>query len=249
MMRIKKIGLGKDTAFTLVELLTVIAIIAVLATLLMVGVVSAKKMSKQAKCTSNLRQISIALNIFSQDFPQRARSFDQLVISKYLSNPAVLICPSDQTGNWGGIVLPQTIAESFLLDNPLIESADSEEFTGSELFPLPFSYLHSLVWDDRAWNKLHSVDKIAGFAICQLHGLGRPHPKSPSIKDYQGLILRALLNGSVIRRRIYWAEEPPRSDFETALAADRGFAPSLPSPLDGLPWNLFSDKSPEEFVN
>ena len=58
---------GPHAAFSLVELLTVIAIIAVLASLLMTAVVSANKKSRTMVSTFNLRQISLALNLYLDD--------------------------------------------------------------------------------------------------------------------------------------------------------------------------------------
>ncbi|MBI2950213.1 MAG: prepilin-type N-terminal cleavage/methylation domain-containing protein [Verrucomicrobia bacterium] len=51
-------------AFTLMELLVVIAIIAVLAALLLPAFWRAKNTAQSAKCTSNLRQISLALYLY-----------------------------------------------------------------------------------------------------------------------------------------------------------------------------------------
>src|SRR5215467_6728130 len=54
-------------AFTLIELLVVIAIIAILAALLLPALAKARKKAQQANCTSNLKQISYALSMYTTD--------------------------------------------------------------------------------------------------------------------------------------------------------------------------------------
>lgn len=50
--------------FTLIELLVVIVIITVLAGLLMAGVASARRSGHRTSCLSNLKQISVGLNVY-----------------------------------------------------------------------------------------------------------------------------------------------------------------------------------------
>jgi len=104
MCRPAAVGAPRAAAFTLVELLTVIAIIAVLASLLMTAVASAKKKSRTAVCTFNLHQISLALDMYLDDFGKRPPSVDDLISGKYLPASRSLLCPEDKTGNWGRLV-------------------------------------------------------------------------------------------------------------------------------------------------
>lgn len=106
-----------NAAFTLIELLVVIAIIAILAAILFPVFAQAREQAKQAVCTSNVRQIGLALQMYTQDndetLPifyayntqspdgQPARAGDllhkgiELEILPYTKNKDIFKCPDD----------------------------------------------------------------------------------------------------------------------------------------------------------
>jgi prepilin-type N-terminal cleavage/methylation domain-containing protein len=68
-------GVGSlKAAFTLIELLVVIAVIAILAALLLPALSKAKEKAKSINCLSNLKQIGLALALYTEDNGSRMPS-------------------------------------------------------------------------------------------------------------------------------------------------------------------------------
>jgi len=95
----------RNPGFTLIELLVVIAIIAILAAILFPVFAKAREKARQSSCLSNLKQISLAVMQYAQDYDESyVPSYIQLngpandrwfeLIDPYVKNTQVFGCPS-----------------------------------------------------------------------------------------------------------------------------------------------------------
>ena len=87
--------------FTLIELLVVIVIIMILASILFPVFISSRERARTASCTSNMRQIGIAVRMYANEYDGYLGAYDynwERSIERYLRNRDIFTCPSKMTG-------------------------------------------------------------------------------------------------------------------------------------------------------
>src|SRR5258708_31116463 len=114
--RMEMSNMNGKRGFTLIELLVIIAIIAILGAILLPALGRAKETARRNLCSSNLRQVNLAIRLYADDcsdslpvlpdpnpYPNGVGAYYKQLVKGYvaltgpaLPNEKVFICPSDR---------------------------------------------------------------------------------------------------------------------------------------------------------
>jgi prepilin-type N-terminal cleavage/methylation domain-containing protein len=163
-------------AFSLVEVIVAVAIVVVLVALTMAVYRSSIRRGHEAECTSNLRQVVQAIELYeaASGKPPMLGN-DWRPIMPYVADHRILHCKSDQFPyGANSLAFPQT--------------------------GMKISYFGVLRSEERFMNALREADNNHGLVVCLTHGERKSLLQEP-VFGYRGLVLRARLDGSVQRAR------------------------------------------------
>jgi prepilin-type N-terminal cleavage/methylation domain-containing protein/prepilin-type processing-associated H-X9-DG protein len=165
----------RQRGFSLTELLVVIAVIVIIAGMLIVGINQAYSHAMQAKCLHRLEQIGYAVRMYSTAshgaLPKywdayTARHWYDVIGGEYLSDPAILVCPS--VGGPPPVISAADIAENDPREHIEVIMKTLRWFKREQvLVGDDYGY-----WDSKNTYKNGYRHAVTGFVILAYLGMG-----------------------------------------------------------------------------
>ncbi len=157
-------------------------ILAVLAGIILPVVSTTRGMARQAVCISSLREIGLAWTMYVEDWGWQPPRLGDMVDTRYLPEPDLLVCPSDPTGDL-------THATDPLRDE-----------LWWRRYPTSYSYYGHIAINLQ--EAILQTGSSAGIAVCVSHGKVETTSSMVHLdpSDYDGLKLRLCADGAVVKR-------------------------------------------------
>lgn len=156
-------------AFTLIELLVVIAIISILAAVLLPVFAKARERARQITCASNLKQLSLAWQMYAQDYDEVA------CLSYYQGGAKNWDFSFDSSGTEPGFLAPYTKIGQIFACPDFIGSGNGRPYTG---YAYNTTYIGGALEEGRPACPLGKISDPADTVVFADGGYG-PAPAKP----------------------------------------------------------------------